>query len=382
MSSPQGDTDFFISYRGSNTAWAKWVNWVLRREGFSTVIMDEFKIGQTWTRQMRDSCQKCRRLVPLYSVDYWTSGPCTEEFDTYWSLAMGNLGEQFLIPLEVEPCTVPDIHAALLTKRLIGLSRDEAISAIQSAIRGIPATGSVISEPEPPFPVSPAAPAVEDWPDSPPATLKWPLADHDEARDAFAMLITRTSPFQLLAILGNSETGKSHLTKQFLNNASRYIPSCRCGRLDFKGTGGIDEALKDFVAHLGIAQPPATANLGDRLRHVLNSLATPTQPTLLILDTFEDVGDADRWVCGSLLPSLHRSPGLRVVIAGQKLPPCHGETWADDSKVLSLPVPSPAHWHDYAQSNGRPASLTTVTEVHQLAGGKASILAQLFGPVA
>ena len=71
-----------------------------------------------------------------------------------------------------------------------------------------------------------------DWPDVAPP-LDWPVADHTEAQRAFAQLITRTSPFRLLPIHGGSETGKSHLTKQFLGNAFT-IPALGCGRFDFR----------------------------------------------------------------------------------------------------------------------------------------------------
>ena len=86
MSDPQGDVDFFISYRGARTDWALWVNWVVRSTGFTTELMDEFQVGTTWPNNMRIAIHRCRRLIPLYSEDYWESGACIEEFDAYLSL--------------------------------------------------------------------------------------------------------------------------------------------------------------------------------------------------------------------------------------------------------------------------------------------------------
>lgn len=379
MTQPQGDIDFFISFRGKNAAWAKWIKWVLRSAGYTTRSMDEFPKGTEFTDQMREACEHCLRLIPLYSADYWQSGACTGEFDTYWNQHFGNKQARFLIPLEIEDCSVPDAHRQLLFESLHDRTSEDARQLVLAAVSGIVPTGTPSTDPEPPYPGVSAVTSIADWPDSVPA-LRWPLADHDEAREAFATLVTRTAPFQLLAIKGNSETGKSHLTKQFLNNAARFITTCRCGRLDLKGTDQIDEALKDFVQHLQVPQPPVSANLTDRLRHILQSLTERPRPSLLIFDTYEDAGATDRWVRESLLPSLHRYSWLRVVIAGQDVPPCGGQMWADDSKVLRISPPEPQHWHDFAQINGRNATLSTVTEVHQLAGGKSSILAQLFGP--
>ena len=157
-------------------------------------------------------------------------------------------------------------------------------------------------------------------------------------------------------------------------------PSVAAARFDFKGTDQIDQTLADFVQHLDVPLPPPASSLSDRFRHILNSLGQRQQPCLLIFDTYEDAGDTDRWVRESLLTSLHRHPWLRVVIAGQEVPACHGNAWAEDSKLLRLDAPHPDHWMEYAKACGRTITASTLEEVHRLTGGKASILAQLCGP--
>ena len=86
--------------------------------GYTTISMDEFPKGTEFTERMRDACQQCRRLLPLYSGDYWESGACTTEFDTYWNQHFGNKTARFIVPLEIEPCTVPDAHRQLLFESL------------------------------------------------------------------------------------------------------------------------------------------------------------------------------------------------------------------------------------------------------------------------
>lgn len=384
MTEPEGNTDFFISYRGACAAWARWVNWVVRASGYTTFIMDEFRVGTTWTNNMRKAAQDCRRLIPLYSGDYWQSGACCEEFDAFWRQHLQNANARFLLPLVIQDCAVPSIHAMLLAAPLHSLDRDAAFFAIRKVLEEIVPSVTpmgVFTDPEPLFPGMTSVPVTHNnWPDSIPA-LRWPLANHEDVRNAFAELVTRMTSFKLLAIKGQSETGKSHLTQQFLSNAQRRIPGCRCARFDFKGTDQIDQTLADFVHHLDVPLPPPASNLSDRLRQILLSLTKLAQPTLLIFDTYEDAGDMDRWVCGSLLTSLHRNSWLRIIIAGQEVPACHGMPWEEDARILQLDPPAPDHWMTYAKANNRAITPATLAEVHSLTNGKASILAKLCGPV-
>ena len=92
-----------------------------------------------------------------------------------------------------------------------------------------------------------------DWPDVTPA-LDWPVANHREAKRAFAELITHRAPFRILPIYGPTEIGKTHLTKQFLRNAFK-IPGLTCGRLDFKGSTDIDTELRIFAQNLKVEAP-------------------------------------------------------------------------------------------------------------------------------
>lgn len=84
------------------------------------------------------------------------------------------------------------------------------------------------------------------WPETPPP-LSWPMADHSAARKAFAELLTSKVRLRFLPIRGPSETGKSHITRQMLGNVLA-IPDIACGRLDFKGTTGIDIEVNPNVS--------------------------------------------------------------------------------------------------------------------------------------
>lgn len=220
-----------------------------------------------------------------------------------------------------------------------------------------------------------------DWPEIAPP-LDWPVADHSTAYDAFAKLITRAAAFRLLSIHGESETGKSHLTKQFLRNALN-IPDLTCGRFDFKGSSDMDGALRAFAERLEAPPPKPGTPVSAQLGELFASVKKAARPTLLIFDTFEQAGDADRWVKENFLLAIVRAPWLRVIIVGQRVPKSHGEPWAGvSSPPVELRPPTPQEWFDYSQPHKPGVTLEFVHQAHAFCGGKSALLAALLGPAA
>jgi hypothetical protein len=223
-------------------------------------------------------------------------------------------------------------------------------------------------------------PDVPSWPETP--LPEWPMADHSGAREAFDTLLTNDAPWRLLPIRGSSETGKSHITHQMLTNVLRFT-GLACGRFDFKGTIDMDAELLGFVAELGVAQPPPSTRMNDRLAHVLDSLKQRARPTVLIFDTYEAAGEAQKWVEKQLLPSLIRAKWLRVVIAGQRVPSALGVVWASVARSpLEVAAPPPEDWLAFGLLHNPGITLEFVRIAHQCCGGKSSVLAQLIGPTA
>ncbi len=226
-----------------------------------------------------------------------------------------------------------------------------------------------------------AAPAGPDWPEHAPA-LAWSIADHREAQRAFAALITRQSPHRLLCIYGASDTGKSHLTKQFLRNAPK-VAGIRYCRFDLKGSSDMSAEMQTFASRLGAPEPAAELGLAQKFGQVLAHLEKHVQPTLLIFDTFERAGGLERWVKESLLFSLGRAPWLRVIIVGQQVVRKYGEPWEEISAdPVQLHPPTPQEWCEYGRVHQPSITLPQVEFVHALAKGRSSLLAQLFGPAA
>jgi SEFIR domain len=221
--------------------------------------------------------------------------------------------------------------------------------------------------------------AVEEWPEATP-DLSWVMANHDDVRAAFAKLITRNPPFRYLPIRGASGTGKTHVTKQLLNNALRS-EGLACGRFDFKGVTDADAEMQRFVQNLDISVPPGLPTISRQLDAVLNALIARKRPALLIFDTFEAAGPLDRWVQDTLLVALIRQKWLRIVIVGQMVPEKGvGALWAAEAlATLVLNTPSADHWFDFSKIHRPGLTLLEVQTVHKLASGNSALLAQMLG---
>lgn len=224
-------------------------------------------------------------------------------------------------------------------------------------------------------------PVVARWPSDAPE-LHWPMADHSEARGAFAKLLSEGTEERALLIRGASETGKSHMSKQMIRNAT-LLPGVAAGRFDFKGTTNMDVEIEAFSRPLDI-EPPAGQTVSERLAKVFAELRRRAQPALLVLDTYEAAGEAKEWIEGVLLPHLVYCRWLRAVIIGQSVPARAGSTWESvAARPLTLQLPGPEDWLAYGQANrGESVSLDFVTLAHQYADGRPSLLAGLLGPQA
>jgi hypothetical protein len=216
------------------------------------------------------------------------------------------------------------------------------------------------------------------WPKIP-EPLLWPMADHNGIREAFKRLLARDSSRRFLALVGATETGKSHITKQMFANALQ-MSELACGRFDFKGTIGMDAEVRAFVQDLDVPVPLASPRLVERFGQILDTLKRRACPALLIFDTYEAAGEAQGWAETELLPSLIRATWLRVVIAGQQVPLSAGSVWATAGSSLQLKPPLPDEWYEYGRQHREGVTKEFVETACQLASHKASVLAQLLGP--
>ncbi len=120
-----------------------------------------------------------------------------------------------------------------------------------------------------------AEPVAARWPSDPPM-LHWPMADHGEAREAFAKLLCGAAPERALLVRGASETGKSHMSKQMIRNAMP-LPEVVSGRFDFKGTTSIGVEIEAFSQPLDI-EPPTGRDIKGAAGQDLHAVAAESTP--------------------------------------------------------------------------------------------------------
>src|SRR5262249_50058847 len=112
----------------------------------------------------------------------------------------------------------------------------------------------------------------------------------------------------------------------------------------------MDNELRDFAERLKVKVPAARTGVSAQLANIFASLEATARATLLIFDTFELAGEAERWVKENLLLSVIGAPWLRVIIVGQRVPARPGDPWAGvSSPPIELRPPTAEEWFEYGQ---------------------------------
>jgi tetratricopeptide (TPR) repeat protein len=221
--------------------------------------------------------------------------------------------------------------------------------------------------------------SISDWPSvSPP--LIWQMANQNAARSAAGELLKRSSSFRILFLRGPSETGKSLIARQLLRNALQ-IPEISCGLFNCKGLSDSNAEVRSFAELLGVAAPPAHLALVEQLSIILQALKQRGRAAILVFDTFEVAGELGEWMETQLLPTVIRSPWLRVAVLGQRVPERAGAIWESVcSPIVVIDRPSAEDWFEYSREFRSGISVDFVRSAYSLSNGKPSILDELLRP--
>jgi hypothetical protein len=77
--------DFFISYNHNDEAWALWINVVLEKAGYTTIIQArDFLAGSNFIMEMQRAIINSDRTIAIFSKNYSESDFCSSE----WSAAL------------------------------------------------------------------------------------------------------------------------------------------------------------------------------------------------------------------------------------------------------------------------------------------------------
>lgn len=116
----QDRKDFFISYTDRDVAWAKWLDFVLREAGYSTVTqVFDFHAGQNFVANMHRALDQCARIIVVLSDAYLKSGFCIDE----WTNAFA---ARTLVPVRIEDIKPTGLLRASVYIDLVDADRAEA----------------------------------------------------------------------------------------------------------------------------------------------------------------------------------------------------------------------------------------------------------------
>jgi hypothetical protein len=137
--------DFFVSHAGRDTGWAEWLAWQLQQAGF-TVELDvwDWAPGEDFVARMEAALQRADRLLAVCSEAYFASAFGGAELRAAFAGSAAAGGR--IVPVLVEPVTLPGLYAPLIPLDLTGLDEAAAAARLRDRLTGLRPTG------RPPFP--------------------------------------------------------------------------------------------------------------------------------------------------------------------------------------------------------------------------------------
>jgi hypothetical protein len=147
--------DFFISYSKADEAWARWIDWQVTAQGYSTIVQAwDFAPGDNFVVAIDSALKVCKRIILVLSPDYLQSVWCRTE----WSAALADdpVGiQKKLLPVMVRDCEPdgllrPIVYVSFLRKDPTGIvtrlseteSRDALLGSLAAARTRPPAPPS------------------------------------------------------------------------------------------------------------------------------------------------------------------------------------------------------------------------------------------------
>jgi hypothetical protein len=138
-------TDFFISHAGRDTGWAEWLAWQLQQAGY-TVELDvwDWAPGEDFVARMSAALERADRLLAVCTEAYFSSAFGGAEFRA--AFVRQTKAEGRIVPVLIEPVTLPPLYATLIHLDLTGLDEAAAAARLRAQLSGGRPTSA------PPFP--------------------------------------------------------------------------------------------------------------------------------------------------------------------------------------------------------------------------------------
>ena len=128
--------DFFVSHTGRDTAWAEWLAWQLEQAGYRVELdVWDWAPGEDFVARMSAALESADRLLAVCTEAYFAAAFGGAELRAAFAGSAAVQGR--IVPVLVEPVSVPALFAPLIPLDLTGL--DEAAAAVRLQDRLAPA---------------------------------------------------------------------------------------------------------------------------------------------------------------------------------------------------------------------------------------------------
>jgi TIR domain-containing protein/tetratricopeptide repeat protein len=256
-------TDFFISHAGRDTGWAEWLGWQLQQAGF-TVELDvwDWAPGEDFVARMQSALERADRLLAVCSEAYFASAFGGAELRAAFAASAPAHGR--IVPVLVEPVTLPPLYAPLVHLDLTGLDEAAAAARLRARLTGGRPTTA------PPFPsAGPASTGKPGFAGRLPGVWKVPPRNpRFTGRDGMLAELRRRLRAEdptlvVQALYGLGGVGKTQLALEY---AHRFAADYDLvWWIDAEQPVLIPEQLAGLAARLGLPPGPTVADTVDRL---------------------------------------------------------------------------------------------------------------------
>jgi TIR domain/NB-ARC domain len=137
VSQEQGERhcDFFVSYTGVDSAWAEWIAWQLKTAGYTVTIQAwHFRPGMNFVTLMRQALDSCQRTVAVVSQAYLDQSTYGSDELTA-AFIHDDPTRSSLLPVLVEPVTLPRLLRPWIHINLTGLAPEQAAARLLDGVR-------------------------------------------------------------------------------------------------------------------------------------------------------------------------------------------------------------------------------------------------------
>lgn len=127
--------DFFVSYTGSDSAFATWVAALLETNKYTVTIQAwDFRPGDNFVSKINEALSECKKLIMILSENYLKSKWCEAEWTSKLAEQMC-LNDRRIIPIRIEPVNLSGLLSPIVYIDIVDKTQDQAAQEILNGVR-------------------------------------------------------------------------------------------------------------------------------------------------------------------------------------------------------------------------------------------------------